>query len=323
MKPFTLSLANGAQLSGILSLPTRTSTTPHYQPLMVGVHGGTYFSRYFDAGGTTNSALRLAEILGVPFVSIDRPGYRESTGLPPVPHGSTFLQEEGKYLHRFILPKIWQEFGRSSGATTMVILAHSLGSPGAIVASALHAEEPRDQYPLAGLIMSGWGTVHGRPRESAQHIVEHGVVDGRIFWPLELKDGPMFGDPTLGRVSPEILAIGDQLNTSMSLGEFEDGSFHWSDYWLDYARRVQVPVMYGMGEHDALWKASRDTVHDFAKEFTKSPRVESGVVLGAPHCIELSYWGPGWVARCVGFAVECAAAEGVRSRAGAAAGVQA
>ncbi|KIW22797.1 uncharacterized protein PV07_11061 [Cladophialophora immunda] len=310
MKPFTLSLANGAQLSGIFSVPTRTSTTPHYQPLIVGVHGGTYFSKYFDAG-TTNSAVRLAETLGVPFVSINRPGYRDSTELPPVPDGSTFLQEEGKYLHRYILPKIWQEFGLSSGATTIVMLAHSLGSPSSIVASALHAKEPHPQYPHGGLIMSGWGTVHGRPSESAKHIVENGVVDGRIAWPLELKDGPMFGDPKLGRVPPEILAMGHDLNTSMSLGEFEDGSFHWLDYWSDYAKEVKVPIMYGMGEHDALWKATRESVQEFAREFTGSPRVESGIVLGAPHCIELSYWGPGWVARCLGFAAECAAAEGV------------
>ncbi|KIW92258.1 uncharacterized protein Z519_07242 [Cladophialophora bantiana CBS 173.52] len=313
MKPFTLSLSNGAQLSGIVSVSPRISTTPHYQPLIVGIHGGTYFSKYFDAG-TTNSAVRLAETLGVPFVSIDRPGYKDSTALPPVPEGSTFLQEEGKYLHGYVLPKIWQEFGASSGATTVVLLAHSLGSPSSIVASALHAKETQPQYPYGGLILSGWGTVHGRPSESARHIVENGVVDGRITWPLEMKDGPMFGDPKLGRVSPEILGMGAELNTSMSLGEFEDGSFHWMEYWLTYAKEVKVPIMYGMGEHDALWKATKETVQDFAREFTGSPRVESGVVLGAPHCVELSYWGPGWVARCLGFAAECAAAEGVSRR---------
>ncbi|OAP63870.1 hypothetical protein AYL99_03097 [Fonsecaea erecta] len=325
MKPFRLSLPNGAHLSGILSVPTRAPTstaTPAYQPLVVGIHGGTYFSKYFDAG-TTNSALRLAETLGVPFVSIDRPGYKDSTELPPVSEGSTFLQEEGRYLHRYILPTIWQEFGTSSGATTVVVLAHSLGSPSAIVATALHAKEPQPQYPCGGLIMSGWGTVHGRPRASAQHIVANGVVDGRIAWLLELKDGPMFGDPRLGRVSREIRDMGEELNTSMSLGEFADGSFQWLDYWQDYAKEIKVPVMYGLGEHDALWKASRETVHDFAREFRGSPRVESGIVLGAPHCIELSYWGPGWILRCLGFAAECAATEGVSRRAAAAAGAQA
>ncbi|KAH0842188.1 hypothetical protein AYO21_00187 [Fonsecaea monophora] len=313
MKPFTLSLTNGAQLSGILAVPTRASKTADYQPLVVAIHGGTYFSKYFDAG-TATSATRLAESLGVPFVAIDRPGYKESTGLPPVPDGSTFLQEEGKYLHHHVLPKVWQEFGLSSGATAVVILAHSLGSPGSIVASALHANDPQSQYPLGGLIMSGWGTEHGRPRESARHIIENGVVDGRIFWPLEVKDGPMFGDPKLGRAPPEILEMGSDLNTSMSLGEFEDGTFHWADYWADYAKEVKVPIMYGMGEHDALWKASRVTVQDFARHFTGSPRVESGIVLGAPHCIELSYWGRGWMTRCLGFAQECAAAEGVSRR---------
>ncbi|ETI26421.1 hypothetical protein G647_03198 [Cladophialophora carrionii CBS 160.54] len=315
MESFTLSLTNEAQVSGLLSIPSRTSTTPYYRPLIVGLHGGTYFSSYF-ANETASSALRIAASLGVPFISVDRPGYKDSTALPTLPAGSTFLQEEGKYLHQHILPAIWQAYGAASEATTVVILAHSLGAPGAIVAAALHAREQQQHtYPCGGLIMSGWGTVHARPREAAKHMMDTLTVNGRINWPLEHKDAPMFGatpEELALRVSPDVLALTSQLDHSMSRGEIEDGTFTWLDYWLDYAKDVQWPIMYGMAQHDALWKTTRENVEDFARAFTSSQRVERGVVLEAPHCMELSYWGPGWIARCIGFAIECAAAEGVK-----------
>ncbi|KIW65036.1 hypothetical protein PV04_07323 [Phialophora macrospora] len=314
MKSFTLSLSNGAQVSGSLSIPSRTSATPYYRPLIVGLHGGTYFSSYF-ATDTANSALTIAASLGVPFISVDRPGYKDSTALPSVPVGSTFLQEEGKYLHQYILPAIWQQYGATSEATAIVVHAHSLGSPGAIVAAALYAREDQNSYPCGGLIMSGWGTVHARPRDAAEHMMDTMTVKGRINWPLEHKDAPMFGatpEELALRVSQDVLALTARLDHSMSRGELEDGTLTWLDYWLDYAQDVKWPIMYGMAEHDALWKTTKENVEDFARAFTSSPRVERGVVLEAPHCMELSYWGPGWIARCVGFAIECAAAEGVK-----------
>ena len=314
MTAFNLSLSNGAQLSGLLLIPDRASNTPHYRPLIVCLHGGTYTSSYFNAGKAT-SALKIAETSGVPLIAVDRPGYKNSTALPLIPEGTTFLQEEGKHLHRYILPKIWQEYGISSDATTIVVLAHSLGSPSAIIAAALHAREVQPNYPLGGLIMSGWGTVNTRPSSAPRHMIDTMTVNGRINWPLEHKDAPMFGADPEGRslrVAPEILNMTAQLDHSLSRGELEDGTFYWLDYWHDYARDVKVPVMYGMGEHDGLWKATKENVEDFARAFTSSQRIERGVVLEAPHCMELSRFGRGWITRFVGFAVECAAAEGVQ-----------
>lgn len=314
MKSFVLSLSNGAQVSGIVSPAPSTVTTSPYRPLIVGLHGGTYTSSYFNAG-TATSVVRVAEQLGIPFIAIDRPGYQSSTALPPISEGQNFLREEGKYLHKHILPEIWKEYGPETGANTIVILAHSLGAAGTIVAAALHATADQPEYPLGGLIMSGWGTVHARPQEQAAEMIKNLTVNGRINWPLEHKDVPMFGvDPgeRALRVSPEILAMTAELDHSMSAGEITDATFTWLDYWLDYAKGVKVPIMYGMGEHDALWKTTKDNVEAFAQSFTSSPRVERGVVLEAPHCIELSYWGPGWTLRCLGFSIECACAEGVK-----------
>jgi pimeloyl-ACP methyl ester carboxylesterase len=312
MKPFTLLLSNGARVSGLVSIPTRTSTTPHHRPLLVGVHGGTYTSSYFAAGDGANSSLTTAAALGVPFVAIDRPGYKDSTPLPsPVAEGSTFLQDEGKWLHEHTLPAIWNQWGVESEATTIVVLAHSLGSPSAIVAAALHARSREPAYPLGGLIVSGWGTEPAGSKEVILHMIKTMSINGRISFPIEHKDEPMLGGTLEERqacASPEILSLTTQLDHSMSHGEAEDGNMFWFGYWLDYARDVSVPIMYAMGEHDGLWKATTQTVEDFARCFKGSRRVERGVVLEAPHCLELSFWGPGWIARCAGFAVECAAA---------------
>jgi hypothetical protein len=74
---------------------------------------------------------------------------------------------------------------------------------------------------------------------------------------------------------------------------------------------MKVPVLYGLAEHDALWSGKDEHVQEFASKFKSSPRVERGVILGAPHCGELSYWAKGWYMRCFGFAAECAAVEAV------------
>jgi pimeloyl-ACP methyl ester carboxylesterase len=307
MEPFLLTLSNGAKLSGLHSLPSTTPATPTHLPLIVAIHGGTYSSKYFDAlpstsAGTTSSAL------GIPFIAIDRPGYKSSTGLPPVGPGGHFLQEEGKYLHRYILPKIWEEFGKKTGSTTIVLLNHSMACPGAMVATASYATEKHKSYPLGGLIMSGWGVSKGMPEEKAQAFLDGKTPSDRLEFPLDLKDMLMLGPPEMGRAEPKIYEMTEFLGTSMSYGEFYDGNMHWLNYWLEFAKKINVPIMYGLGENDALWPGKEEYVQEFARAFTSSPRVERGLILGAPHSGELSYWGRGWLLRCFGFAAECATA---------------
>ncbi|MEP7091945.1 MAG: hypothetical protein ABI776_17720, partial [Nocardioidaceae bacterium] len=49
-------------------------------PLLVALHGGTYSSAYFEvAGGPLGSFLELAGRNGFAVLTIDRPGYGEST----------------------------------------------------------------------------------------------------------------------------------------------------------------------------------------------------------------------------------------------------
>ena len=156
MASFKLSLSNNAVVTGLVSLPSReTSSSPFPIPLIVAIHGGSYSASYFFADDQ-HSAAPLVSALQVPFLAIDRPGYKDSTPIPPVPEGSTYLQELGKYLHHEILPALWDRYASDAGASCLVLMAHSIGSPGAIVAAALNAES--NLYPLAGLIVSGYGS---------------------------------------------------------------------------------------------------------------------------------------------------------------------
>jgi pimeloyl-ACP methyl ester carboxylesterase len=331
MKSFIIPLTGGAQLSGIHNLDgIKYPGTTTYRPLVVAIHGGSYSSTYFTASsGTTRSSLQIAEALDVPLIAIDRPGYRSSTAIGQVPAGSTFLREEGIHLHTKLLPALWQEFGLSAGAATIVLLSHSLGTPSAVIAAALHVRASEDSskahslsYPLGGLIISGWGVDHARPISEQAALIQSWAKGDKISWPLDFKDQPMFGPDAARdlRVDPEILALKSELDHEMSVAEFQDAALNPEDCWAPYARDVVVPLLYGLAGEDKLWKASDEGVVKFVKVFESSSRIESSIVLEAPHCMELSHFGAGWMARCLGFAMECAVAAGVREKEKALAG---
>ncbi|KIW95484.1 uncharacterized protein Z519_04069 [Cladophialophora bantiana CBS 173.52] len=305
MKPFLLTLSNDARLSGIYSIPGKTTTTPPYRPLIVAIHGGTYSSQYFDTL-PEHSAGTVSRATGVSFVAIDRPGYRDSSSLPSVPNGSTYAQEEGKYLHQYILPKIWEEYGVPSGASTMVVMGHSLGCSPCVIAASLHAQEPVVQYPWASVILSGRGMVSAFPKSQGEEQLARGRELGYVEFPPGAKDFLMFGDAQLGLASAEMRRVSEEITHRAPFGEFEDRRLHWDNYWKGYAEQVKMPVLAAIGERDSLFHASQQDIEEFGRAFSNSPKVEAVLVANAPHCLELSYWGPAWLLRCFGFAIECA-----------------
>lgn len=303
---FQLSLPNGGVVTGLRTTPK--AGVPNQTPLVVALHGGTYSASYFFADDH-HSALPMSTALGVPIIAVNRPGYKESTALPPVPEDSTFLQEEGKYLHTQILPAIWKEYAASLGVSSIVLLTHSLGAPPAIVASALNVESK--SYPLAGLIVSSIGTEWDA--ENKKGLLELlATKPPTIGFPNDMKDAVMLGTREEGMADPAIYEQTEALQTVMSFGECYDVQLLWLTYWTKYASKVDVPVMYGLAEHDWLWTASTKHVQEFAAAFAGSPRVESGLVLGTTHCMELSRVGRGWYARALGFAVECGVAKSLK-----------
>lgn len=132
-----------------------TATKSQFLPLIVCFHGGSFDFEYFDAT-PEYSISQISGALGIPVVSIDRPGYGD-TKQPSVSPSetATYAQIQGKYINDKILPKIWHEYGTQSEATAIVLLSHSVGAVMATI-SAAHAIGT-DKYPLAGLITSGIG----------------------------------------------------------------------------------------------------------------------------------------------------------------------
>jgi hypothetical protein len=306
MKPFKIELSNSAIVTGLISIPSQSRSKPKHVPLVIGIHGGTYSASYFDAD-VNHTASLTSDGLGVPFLAFNRPGYRDTTPFP-IPSDSSFHIEQGKYFHNLLFPTLWKQFGEPNGCSCLVLLCHSMGVPGSIVAASMQADEPAGSksYPLAGLVFSGFGTMGTSNRAPMR-----GTTD--LDWPKDVKDDVMLGPVDSGMSDPEIYNQTEALGTTMTLKELTGASpATWFDHWKEYGGKIKVPVMVGMAEHDHLWQGTAEHVQDFLTGFQGSKRREGGVILESPHCIELSYAGKGWYARTFGFAMECAFANALR-----------
>lgn len=94
--------------------------------------------------------------------------------------------------------------------------------------------------------------------------------------------------------------------TPLFIGEVTDLVGMWLEKKAAYKADVRIPVLYGLGEHDWIWKSDKEDMDTICAEFTNSPRVEGAVVKNAPHAIELSKVSRGWWIRVFGWAIEVA-----------------
>ncbi|KAK5046476.1 hypothetical protein LTR84_008279 [Exophiala bonariae] len=305
MASFSMILANGKCLTGSNHFPMRPPPSRVAAlPLIVAVHGGTYTSDYFDADA--DHTLRyMSQALAVPVVAIDRPGYGGTSPLPPIPTESSFIQEQGIYLHKYILPFLWKTHASNLGVSSIVLYGHSIGAAVAVITSSLHARDgDLPPYPLSGMSISGVGSnVKTLPMEEF-HKDPRELIGISIRIPSDQKDILMLGAAKLH--SPSILKQTERLQHDVSLEELYDINVLWRSYWRTFAASVKVPVLYTLGELDELWNKSDQDVEDFAKGFVNAPPVEARRLLSAPHCIEHSLQCTGLTLRTFGFAIECA-----------------
>ncbi|KAK7704115.1 hypothetical protein SLS64_008673 [Diaporthe eres] len=276
MQAIKTSLPNGATLSG-----------HHYNP--------------------QTSTVLCSKGLGVPVVAIDRPLYQETSSFYPIPEGKTYHEGLAVHLHKYILPTIWKEYGKGCGS--MVLDCHSLAVPSAVILAGWHAQERAQgdtpAYPLSSLILSGFGS-----QNTSTIVQQRTDAPEYIDIPPKVKDSQMFDQ---GTVDPAIYEQTERLNNRMPYAELGDYEAVWGgDKWRGLCGAVEVPVMIGIAERDALWSGTEEHVREFAGGFGSSERVDASLVRGAPHCIELSYWAQGWYARCFGWALECAAAHAAK-----------
>lgn len=331
METFSIDVANDQRITGRHCLPQvdGLKSEKTARPLLICIHGASYNSEYFDANADYSWSI-LANTLNIPIVSIDRPGYGGSTEVPDqnVLGGAdapTPTQRQAKYINDNIIPRIWNDFGSRSGASSVVILGHSVGGMVAIQTAAYHATQKISTYPLAGLIVSGVGCVSQQGPEShsndqtsndhkekkEQEPAQSSKKTKYITFERTKKDFLMLDytsdkDPADLLIDPEILQLTEQLNHPAPLAEVIDIGQLWRSYWRRETGKVNVPVFYALNEVDPWFNSAGDSVPAFAGGFTSSPKVVHGRVARAPHCMELSLQAKGWMLQCGGFALECA-----------------
>lgn len=312
-------------VSGLKYFPLRpgtpTSVVPDAakgSPLIICLHGASYCAAYFDIH-EKNSIHGVATHLGLPVLALNRPGHGNTPQLPKAANTGTdtHLQREARWLHKFVLPMLWRAYGPPMGATSVVLMGQEMGAAVALLTASRHSTQ-RDsgddvdmEYPLCGLIISGLGTnVTLKPGPSALKTEEPFDKDGEPIlwhWDLEAKAKLMLNS-AMGMSSPDTL----QAHASICTPSLHSGALDFNSpdnfprYWRSLASEISVPVMYHLGAFDLLWEASPQRIEEFTAAFVKSPRVESGVLRGAGHCIELSWLGPSWYVKCAGFAMGCA-----------------
>jgi hypothetical protein len=235
--PFNLTLANGATTTGISHIPIPDPSHTKSPPLIIGIHGGTCTAYNFDINPSHTASL-ASSALGVPFVAFSRPSYLDSTPTP-IPAESSFHRETGKWEHEFIIPALWEKFGKPNGCSGIVLSCHSMGVPGAIIAASLWAKDASPKYPLAGLILSGWGTTP-KTRESMQQQLPPVSAEGKISL-TPLKKLVMLSEDEYDGFSPEVVPLVLVQDVPITIDEFTDGR-QWLDYGREHAKDVNVPM---------------------------------------------------------------------------------
>ncbi|KAH8162594.1 hypothetical protein CIB48_g5660 [Xylaria polymorpha] len=301
LEDFEINVSPHLRVTGKYITPARTSLTSRNVPLLVGLHGGTLTSSYYDVY-SDYSAAKFATAFGIPFVAVDRPCYGGTTSILPLEEGESFFQKTAKRLHEDILPAVWQKFGIPNGCTGVVTLNHSMAVPDAVVTASMHAKTGEQLYPLRGMILSGWGSQLANPEEMRRP--PGAPLPTQIEYPQSTKKKMMLSADHFNAHDPEIEQYLQLLSVPMPVEESLDLLIHWPRYGPDCAAEVVIPIMYALGEHDFLWVASKTTIDEFGATFPKCPRFDGSLVLGAPHAIEWSKARTGWYARCFSWAME-------------------
>jgi pimeloyl-ACP methyl ester carboxylesterase len=264
-----------------------TTTERKDTPLLVGLHGGGYDSRYFDAPGS--SLLSRATAAGFPALALTRPGHpadeESARRQPSFAEAAAIIAEA--------IADAWQQFG--NGRPGVVLLGHSIG--GAI---AVHIAAARTlTWPLLGLTVSGVGDVISpRAMEQFTRLPPGTAVD----FPFEATRPVLYGpDWTLD--NPALAGAADLPVTTPSDDMLEMPE--WAETLPRIARAVEVPVQYGLAEFDGFWSVSEERVGAFGRLFSRAPFVDASLWRGAGHNIEHHRLGDAYVRAVLVFAERC------------------
>ena len=255
-------------------------------PLLVCIHGGSYTSRYFDIPGA--SLLDRATANGIAAVALGRPCYGASSALKG--EDVTFRHNADRL--SAAIDELWKAHGQ--GHSGVVLLGHSIGGAIAMIISS-----QRQPWPLLGLVISGIGDV--LPPGVAD--VWHSMPPGQpVTLAPEQRAAFMFGaDDTF-----DPSAFTDHLASAspVPVQELLEVVDRWPGEAREFASKIEVPVYYGVAEHEKLWILNDKTVKEFVSEFSRAPFIESHVERGAGHCLDHHRAGAGFQLRELAFVLE-------------------
>jgi pimeloyl-ACP methyl ester carboxylesterase len=261
-------------------------------PLLVALHGGTYTSEYFGvAGGPAGSFLDIAGRNGFAVLTVDRPGYGESTLLP---------EEENTFARQAeILDGVIAEALGRWPATGVVLVGHSIGG---MISLEIAARHP--QWPLLGVTTSGNGAriPSGGAAEALGRLPLSGVVD----LPVPERDGVMFGPAGSFTEAARQAAHGSYAPTPFV--ELVRAPVWARERLSTVAAAVQVPVLTVLAAYDALWDSSAEARADYESRFAVP--VSAPVLPGTGHSIDHHLMGAALDLMQLGFAQECLALRG-------------
>lgn len=236
------------------------------RPLLVCIPGGSYNAHYFDVPG--HSFVRAATDRGFPVAALNRPGYEDSTALAK----PTFAGNAEAITRA--LDDLWSRV--KSGCPGIVLVGHSMG--GAI---AVHiAAQPRP-WPLLGIAISA---IHYDAPEAVTQAWNSMPPDISIEFTHEQRIQFMYGPA--GTFETSVVEAAAGAASPIPVAELLEVVGGWIRDFPTVAAAVDVPVHYGLAEHEKLWNSSPARVSEFAAAFTASPGVSAHHVLGVGHNID-------------------------------------
>jgi pimeloyl-ACP methyl ester carboxylesterase len=255
-------------------------------PLLVCIHGGSYTSRYFDIPGA--SLLDRAAANGISAVALDRPCYGGSSALKG--EDVTFRHNADQL--SAAVNELWKAHGKNHSG--VVLLGHSIGGAIAMIMSS-----QRQPWPLLGLVISGIGDA--LPPGVAD--VWHSMPPGQpVTLAPEQRAAFMFGPEDTFEPS----GFTDHLASASAVPvqELLEVVDRWPGEAREFASKIEVPVYYGVAEHEKLWVLNDKTVKEFVSAFSRAPYIESHVERGAGHCLDHHRAGAGFQLRELAFVLE-------------------
>ncbi|MFG2631116.1 alpha/beta hydrolase [Streptomyces sp. NPDC048473] len=253
-----------------ISALTQTGSTSGL-PLLVCVPGGSYTSGYFDVPG--HSLFTAAAERGFPIVALDRPGYGGSDPLTEVSFASN------AEVLTDTIADLWTQ--QDEHCPGVVLVGHSMG--GAI---AVHIAAGPRTWPLLGISINAIHVVPPQAVTDAWQAIPRGTS---IEFTSEDRARFMYGPE--GTHDPAVLKAAEPACAPIPVDELYEVIEGWPRDFARLAPAVNVPVHYGLAEHEGLWNSTPESIAAFAAAFAAAPQVTAHTINNSGHNVDHHYAG--------------------------------